>query len=44
VTSSQALAVDHCNIKTNKHFTADMPAVLRQLQVDAEASRLVFDK
>ncbi len=30
---TQAAAVDHCNIKANKHFTADMPAVLRQLQL-----------
>lgn len=29
----QATAVDHCNIKVNKHFTSDIPAVLRQLQV-----------
>jgi hypothetical protein len=29
----QAAAVDYYNIKANKHFTADMPTVLRQLQV-----------
>ncbi len=33
VTRSQASAVDLCNIKVNKHFTTDMPAILRQLQM-----------
>lgn len=33
MTLVQATAVDHCNIKVNKHFTSDIPAVLRQLQV-----------
>jgi hypothetical protein len=33
LTLVQATAVDHCNIKVNKHFTSDIPAVLRQLHV-----------
>lgn len=33
VTRAQASAVDLCNVKVNKHFTTDMPAILRQLQV-----------
>ena len=33
MTRAQASAVDLCNVKVNKHFTTDMPAILRQLQV-----------